>query len=333
LVGLGGLWISIGWQKTLRYLWMPIVLLIISFVGLKGYDKISENIIFEDESAYNYIQVQEKNEYRILRLNEGQGIHSIYHPTQENFFGPWEQVLSAPYFYYPDPDTPTIQTAAILGMAGGTSAIQLQNIFPEAHIDGFEIDPAIIDAGKRFFGLRETKKLQVYTQDARWGLSHSDQIYNLISVDAYDPPYIPWHLTTLEFFTDIYDHLSSNGTLVINVARIFEERELLNALFATIDAVFPSTYIVDIPNTFNSVIFATKSPTTKDALIANYILLAEQPSTSEILKSTLEITILNLKDPPEEKGLVLYDDRAPIEWITNKMIANFILSNQLEGMQ
>ena len=34
------------------------------------------------------------------------------------------------------------------------------------------------------------------TEDARVGIAHSSSTYDIISVDAYRPPYIPWHLTT-----------------------------------------------------------------------------------------------------------------------------------------
>ena len=87
-----------GFKLVLKLAWMPLVLALATFFGLRGFDKQAEGIIYEGESAYNYIQVQEINDYRLLRLNEGQGIHSIYHPTRENFNGSWEQVLVAPYF-------------------------------------------------------------------------------------------------------------------------------------------------------------------------------------------------------------------------------------------
>jgi len=313
------------------YLWMPFLLVILSFIGLGGFDKQAQGIIFENESAYNYIQVQQINDYNILRLNEGQGIHSISHPTQTDFQGYWEQVLSAPFFNPAPINRDQIERIAILGLAGGTSANQIRLAYPQTIIDGYEIDSEIINVGYDYFGLKDNY-LNVYIEDARWGITHNDNIYQVINVDAYDPPYIPWHLTTREFFTEIFNHLSDDGVMVINVARIFEERGLLNSLFQTIDSVFPSTYIVDIPGTFNSMVFATKSATSENNLMDNYFVLMSETVPHPLILAALERTILNLQSPPSE-GIIFTDDKAPVEWVTNSMISNFFLSEQITILQ
>ena len=105
----------------------------------------------------------------------------------------------------------------------------------------------------------------------------------------------------------------------INVARIFEERGLLNSLFQTIESVFQSTYIVDIPGTFNSIIFATKSITSENNLMDNYFVLMSEPETHPLILSALEKTILNLQSTPSG-GIIFTDDKAPVEKLTNSMI-------------
>lgn len=332
VVCLVGIWAAESLRKMLMYLWMPILVIILSLIGLGGYDKTAQGIILvEQESAYNYIQVQQINEYNILRLNEGQGIHSISHPTQLDFNGYWEQVISAPFFNRAPVETSQIERIAILGLAGGTSANQAKLAFPEVAIDGYEIDSKIIDVGFKYFGLADND-INIFIEDARWGISHNSNQYQVINVDAYTPPYIPWHLTTKEFFAEAFDHLSDDGVLVINVARIFEERGLLNSLFKTVDSVFASTYIVDLPNTFNSMIFATKSHTSENNLIDNYLVLASDPDTHPLILSALERAILNIQPPPTN-GYIFTDDKAPVEWITNEMIFNFIISDGIEGLR
>ena len=331
VVCLIGLWTTVSFKKMLIFLWMPVLVIILSIIGLGGFDKTALGIIFENESAYNYIQVQQIKDYNILRLNEGQGIHSISHPTQLDFNGPWEQVISAFFLNQAPVDISQIERIAILGLAGGTSAKQAKLAFPEVTIDGFEIDSKIIEAGYGYFGL-DDDHFNIFIEDARWGITHNDNQYQIISVDAYTPPYIPWHLTTKEFFTEVFDHLSEDGVLVINVARIYEERGLLNSLFKTIDSVFTSTYIVDLPNTFNSMIFATKSPTFKENLIENYLVLDSEPDIHPIILSALERAILNIQPPPTN-GYVFTDDKAPVEWITNEMIFNFFFSEGIAVLQ
>jgi len=91
--------------------------------------KDTRGMIYETESAYNYIQVLEDDGYRFLRLNEGQGIHSVYHPTLMDYKGPWEQVLVAPFFNDPPYEIARVRKAAIIGLAAGTTARQLTEVF------------------------------------------------------------------------------------------------------------------------------------------------------------------------------------------------------------
>jgi spermidine synthase len=321
-----GMGITVNFKSAIRFLWMPVFLLIATWMGIRGFDKIAENVIYEGESAYNYIQVQEIDGYRILRLNEGQGIHSIYHPHIKNYNGPWEQVLVSPFFYDPSESPLNVNRIAILGLAAGTSAKQASTVFADTEIDGFEIDPEIIEVGYDLFNM-EDENLNVYVKDARAGLNHSVYSYDIISVDAYRPPYIPWHLTTREFFLEIKNKLSEKGTLVINVARIFDDRRLVDSLYQTIQTEFPSVYIVDIPNSLNSMIFATKNPSKFENLIQNYIGLENSPVKNSLLMHALEIAILN-QQPTPDSGLILTDDHAPIEQITNSMVFDLFFSNQ-----
>ncbi len=231
--------------------------------------------IYEKESSYNYIQVLEQDGYRYLRLNEGQGIHSIYHPDQLAYWGTWMQVLPAPFFNSPSFTTGDVKNMAIIGLAAGTSAKQATAAFGAIPIDGYEIDQEILNVGQTYFALTDPN-LNPIAQDGRWGLAHSGEKYTLISIDAYRPPYIPWHLTTKEFFGEIYNHLDSNGALVLNVGRVPEDDKLLSGLVATIQTVFPSVHVMDVPGTYNSIIYATVLPTSWENLEENYIsLLAE----------------------------------------------------------
>ena len=163
------------------------------------------------------------------------------------------------------------------------------------------------------------------------GIANSSSTYDIISVDAYRPPYIPWHLTTREFFQETYDHLSDKGTLIINVARIFEDRRLVDSLYMTISSVFPSVYVVDIPDSLNSVIYATRAATRSENLIANYIALDKASPMPALLRYSLETAILNLQPAPLE-GTILTDDLAPVEWITNAMIFDLLFSENVEAL-
>ncbi len=124
--------------------------------------------------------------------------------------------------------------------------------------------------------------LNAIAQDGRVGLEHSSKTYTIIAVDAYRPPYIPPHLTTQEFFQEARDHLTSDGVLVVNVGRSPTDRTLVDQIASTIQTVFPSVFIVDVPGSFNTMIYATIQPTQFTNLQAN---LDSSQCTKQVLQN------------------------------------------------
>jgi spermidine synthase len=334
IVGLIGLKLSSGWQKTLPYIWLPFAIIALAIWGFGGTDKASAGQIYETESSYNYIQVLEKDDFVMLRLNEGQGVHSIYHPTQLSYFGPWEQVLAAPYFNAPPYVPENVKKIAIVGLAAGTTARQATEAYGDIQIDGYEIDPKIVDVGREYFDMNQ-ENLNVFVQDGRWGLAHSKEEYQIISLDAYRPPYIPYHMTTREFFQIARDHLTDDGVLVLNVGRAPNDRRMIDALSTTLLTIFPNVHVVDLPYSFNSILYATVQPTTPGNLTENLkLMLAREASgdISPLLIQSVEIAMLNAAPAPQE-SIVFTDDKAPVEWITNAMVLNFIFSDDVDNLQ
>jgi spermidine synthase len=326
-----GLYRAGRWPKLLQYLWMPLVLALAAFFALRGTDRSTSGLVYETESAYNYIQVLEKDGYTYLRLNEGQGIHSMYHPTILNYYGPWEQLLVAPYFNAP-PHTPEqVKRIAILGLAAGTAARDASLVYGGIPIDGYEIDGEIIKVARQYFDMNQSN-LNVFVQDARVGLADSNEQYDILMVDAYRPPYIPWHLTTQEFFISVFEHLTPQGVLVINVGRAPGDRRVVDALATTLRAVFPSIHAVDIPNSFNTMLFATRQPTVAGNFLANYELLAAGHTAHPLLLETMQLTAANLQSAPGS-SVVFTDDRAQIEWLTNGLVLNFLFAGGTEDLK
>lgn len=333
IIALIGLWHSVNFKSVLFYLWMPVLIVALFILGVRGTDKEAAGLVYETDSAYNYIQVQNVNDTFLLRLNEGQGVHSVYNANTLITYGPWEQVLVAPFFNAPNVSPINIESMAIVGLAAGTTARQAFAVFPHISIDGFEIDPGIVTVARKYFAMNEPG-LNVIVQDGRTGLENSSRNYQVISVDAYRPPYIPPHMTTREFFQTVRDHLTEDGTMVINVGRSLTNRELINAMYNTIRTVFPSVYIMDIPNTMNSILYATAQVTTLENLLNNYAALLQQSSTHPLLLQAMQITIGNIQSNPAiDPKLVFTDDRSAIEWITNKMVVGFVLSDQVEVLK
>lgn len=329
---LTGIYLAKQLPGLLRFAWMPLVIILMFIFGTPGSDKTTTGMIYEGESSYNYIQVLQDGEFTLLRLNEGQGVHSIYSPDTLNYNGPWEQVISAPFFNAAPVSPNTITSAAIVGLAAGTTSHALFSVFPAIQIDGIEIDPLIVEIGRQFFAM-DNKNLNVIIQDGRWALEKSERTYDIISVDAYRPPYIPWHMTTREFFQTVYDHLDDDGVLVINVGRGPTDRRLVDALSATIRSVFPTIYVSDLAGSFNSLLFATKQPTSIDNFLSNYIQLMQDETTSPLLLEVMAATYEGLQPIPDISSPIFTDDRAPVEHITNSIIVNFLVSEETETLE
>jgi predicted membrane-bound spermidine synthase len=331
LTALGGLWIHAGWRAALRLAWMPVVLLLAAAVLGRAPLKATAGQIYETESAYNYIQVLERSGYRYLRLNEGQGIHSVWHPTELDYKGPWEQFLAAPYFN-PAPYQPEdVKRIAVVGLAAGTTARQATAVYGPLPIDGFEIDPQVIQVGKELFEM-DLPNLNAQAVDGRVGLERSPHRYDVIVVDAYQPPYIPWHLATVEFFEIAHQRLTDTGTLVLNAGRGPGDRRMINALATTIGQVFPSVYVMDVPGSFNSIIYATRQPTQITGLYTNLDLLIRRGDVHPLLLDSIYRAVYYLQPTPDS-GLVFTDERAPVEWLTNNMVLNFVLSGDIEEIE
>ena len=117
----------------------------------------------------------------------------------------------------------------------------------------------------------------------------------------------------------------------MNVGRVPQDEKLLSGLVATIQTVFPSVHVMDVPGSYNSMIYATVQPTRWENLEINlgYLMTREAPDPT--LVTAIEIALRNQRPLPEG-GQIFTDDKAPIEQITNQMVLNSILTDpQLLG--
>jgi hypothetical protein len=79
-------------------------------------------------------------------------------------------------------------------------------------------------------------------------------------------------------------------------------------------------------------IYATMQPTTPEDFLANLSRLSADPNTHPLLIQAMSSAYFNLQ-PGYETSMVFTDDRAPIEWLTNNLVINFILHGDVESLQ
>ncbi len=316
----------LGLRPLLRWALAPaaIAVLIALPVGtLKADVDDGGHVIHEAETEYQYARVVEYDDgTRTLELNEGQAQHSVCEAECEP--GPGgprnpSSVLTGDVWdghlvdhFAARSEAP--RRVAILGNAAGTTARAYEEFFPSTRVDGVEIDAELSEIGRRYFDM-DNPRLHLYHEDARPFLRRIDARYDVISVDAYRQPYIPFYLTTEEFFETVRDRLAAGGVLIVNVGHPEGQDELEQVLTATIGEVFANVMRDPIEDT-NTLLVASEAP-----LSAGRV-RAAAPSLPAALRGTALAASRRLR-APLRGGEVYTDDRAPVEWLIDKSIVDY----------
>lgn len=302
-------------------------------------------ILYEDESLYNYIAVRQWGSERHLKLNDGVGIHSVYHPDSVLSLGIWDYFLLAPFFRgcataaaaptaACEPQTKPQATPTnllIIGLAAGTVSELYTKLYGALPITGIELDPEIIEVGQRYFGMNQPNLTPIAADGRRWlAQQPTTAHWDVIAIDAYRPPYIPFHLTTVEFFDLVRAHLSANGVVAINVGRTATNYQLVDALAATLAQRFPAVYAIDEPGPpdtlSNTLLVATVQPVPV-ATIRQH--MAGRPPTwppeVQAFIGTAADQIRQLTPGPD--ALVFTDDHAPVEQVVHRIIWDFMVGS------
>jgi spermidine synthase len=290
---------------------------------LKADTEGSGRVIHEAETEYQYARViQYDDGTRTLELNEGQAQHSVCEaecdpgpggpkrPSSVLTGDVWDGHLVLPFAGRDDPP----RRIAILGNAAGTTSRAYEEFFPSTRVDGVEIDSELSDIGREYFDMNNPR-LHLYHEDARPFLRRVDTRYDVISVDAYRQPYIPFYLTTVEFFESVRDRLAPGGILIVNAGHPEGQDDLEKVLTATIGEVFPNLMRDPIEST-NTLIVASERP-----LSAQHL----RDATDDLpigLQGTA-LAAAGRLEAPLRGGDVYTDDKAPVEWLIDKSIVDY----------
>lgn len=344
--------LSIGAYRE-RHRWAPwLALLAILMVALwstpnasirRGWDDgASGAIIYEDESLYNYIAVRQWGSERHLKLNDGVGIHSVYHPASVLSLGIWDYFLLAPLFQDCESQG-AVRLAAcgltgqlvapenllIIGLAAGTVSELYTNIYGDLPITGVELDPQIIAVGQTYFDMNQPNLTAIAADGRQWLTQQpATAQWEVIVIDAYRPPYIPFHLTTVEFFQLVYTHLQADGVVAINVGRTATNYALVDALAATLGQIFPTVYAIDEPGPpdtlSNSLLLATVQPTTLSTVTERLAQLPE--SVPAEFRTFAQSALQQTRVLHPTQAIIFTDDRAPVEQVVHGIIWDFLFA-------
>lgn len=323
--------IGLGTLKFAPSVILPIALLFVPISPIKAAQR--GKLICERESMYNYISVEETKledgatPYRVLFLNEGFATHSLWSPNGIHMINFFTCMALGPLLRPVDNTEKSIGRVLMVGLCGGTSANIIHKTYNTDGIDGVEIDGEIIDVAKKYMGLDESI-VNIYVQDARYFVNRTDKKYSLVVIDAYQLPYIPFHLCTEEFFGELKNIMTEDGVVVMNVGRIGDDHRLVDRISATVAKHFNYIYNMEVPlevkmgflRAGNTIVFATNVP---DAHM-NYRANMRKMNDNWMRGVLAESCYPHLKRVNPD-ALPLTDDLAPVENIIDSMILDYLL--------
>ncbi len=145
----------------------------------------------------------------------------------------------------------TIQNALILGLGGGTNAQVLREFWPKAKVSGVDIDPVMVELGKKYLGL---KGVETTIQDAFEFTAEAlkgTQKYDLILVDIYLGDTFPEKFESDVFVKMVKKLLLPGGMVVFNRLYYEEKRPQamrfgakLEKFFSKVNYVYPEANLM-----------------------------------------------------------------------------------------
>ena len=289
-------------------------------------------ILAEADSPYQSLRVVEldpvgpEGALRMLQVNEGlDSYQSVWKP---------EPGLLGPGYYYDYLALPLAWMRAepcrtlVLGLGAGTCFRVLtgvaERVDRELELTGVELDPAVIELGRRYFDLdrAEAGGARVLAGDARVALRAlrtGGERYDLVILDCYaNQSELPPHLVTLEMFAEIAAVLAEGGVLAINVGAFGPDDPILTAVAATGLASFGAAQAVRVPATRNWVLFAGALPPEPGSPGSLGSLRTEDAFDGLLAPLSLPGAVLSIAADPSVEPLT--DDHAPTDVLQRRSL-------------
>lgn len=274
-----------------------------------------DDLTYEGESIYNYLQVYEDDEEVVLSTNVLFGVQSVYKKETGLTGMYYDYAMAAPFMTgINDKDEVNI---LILGNGTGTYATQCTRYFDHVNLTGVEIDQKITHLAGKYFELPEN--VDVTTYDGRAYLNAIDEKYDVIMVDAYQDITIPFQMSSVEFFQLVKEHLTDDGVMVVNMnMRGTGEGNINQYLADTISSVFSTVYTADVSGSTNRELFASNNADMPDVFATN--LAAEDNDELRTMMNKVSSKLTEYVPG----NYMMTDDKAPVELLGMKVIDELI---------
>lgn len=299
----------------LRKFWLIVLLLIPLIIYFNNYNKTfdGKQILYQGDTLYQYVQLIKDNSKKYLVFNEGTAIQSTFD---------FDKKISGYYYDYfifaPELINKKNQDIAIIGFAGGVIAkeMNLYNKNYNLKIDGVEIDSKVAQIAKDYFDINE-QNINISVADGRQFINGTNEKYDLVIIDAYTKEiYIPFHLTTFEFFATLKSKLNKGAIVAANINAYSEDSLILKSILRTMAEQFENIYLTQVPNESNFLVFASEDKIDFGNITKKNI------DNNDYLNIVADNLRYNHKkvDAKNYQQQLLTDNRAPLEYLTDRLI-------------
>ena len=279
------------WKAVIMVFAAVLLLLLVFKPRVTANDNFHFKVLCDRQTQYSRIKVIEtSNNYRYLFMDNA--LQTIYNTASNEFsigyISMFEKAVAM---------MPGAKRALVIGLGGGGISAVLKKHGLE--VDNVEIDPAVADSARDYFGFKDT----VIIDDGRHYLRNYNGKYDLIFLDAYNGFSIYQYLLTKEAFAEMAAALSPGGILVVNTVGMLKAEGIIGV----IDDKLSMSVVKTISSAFENVI--TKADVEG---ICNFVYYA---SASLIKHPGGGIDAL-----PAKGGELITDDRNCVENIMSPVI-------------
>ena len=248
-----------------------------------------DSLLTKVESLYNDISVYRRSDGK-LSLQFGakrlRYIESIVNPADP---------LDLPVYYTQSMGAGLAYASGLddvgaIGLGGGGIEWYQHKSIPGLRTTTIELDPEVVRLAREYFSVR------------------TEPGFDIMLVDAYRGPFVPFHLLTTEFYKLVAAHLKPGGVAVQNVE---PTTMLFDSAVATIRQAFE--HLVFLHGGGNIVILAYNGPERDEATVQR--LAAERQATYKFRYDLKEILARRFAPSWKESTPPLTDDFAPVEYL------------------
>ena len=193
----------------------------------------ADQLLESRESSYNNIYIYKRGSIITMTFGYNKRLYVESEFNQEN-----ERELPVVYTRYMTVGlayAKAIDSILEIGLGGGRTSWYLHKTLPNTLITTVELDPGVISLAKKYFGIREENNFNMVVRDGRIYLARNADKYDVILIDAYRGPFVPFHLLTKEFYSLVKNKLKPGGVTVQNIE---PSTMLFDAAIVTMKSVF-----------------------------------------------------------------------------------------------